>query len=616
MSTIKIFVTHTPNKKDYIIENPLMVNVIAGGDYQTQDVPSNMVLDNSGDNISKKNKSYCELTTQYWAWKNVKADYYGFCHYRRFLTLSSDKDTVRKKESERGQIVSSILNEYTAEKYNLLNEDGMRQYIEKYDAILPQKQNLSFLATPVGNKKTVYDHFAGHDRLFMNAPDLKLLADILEKYYPEYVVDAKEYLSQPLFWGFNCFILKRDLFFELCEFEFGVLDKLEPLIDPTLYNRQMSRIYGFMGEILSCIFFYHVQKSKPELKWAESKLVYFEYTDKVDALVPDSQADTSVLLNIDKIPPFLLFPTLEMLSKNDGHKKEIIIAHHNVSTNFLKKYSEYEKKHSNVIIKFLNYELVEKTLMELQLSVIDVRLLLPWILKHYRKILYLNWNTWITTDIGDLAKCDIRNVCVAGALDVLQIGRAFDVNPYYEKFLKKHSKIKKQHELINTNILWMNLDEMRQVYTYKDVFSVKDNKDEKEYLNYSEKINELYENHKMILPQSQIYYYTEDVEEKRIISQVPLSIFNAYSNVEKNVIIYNTDIMWSTEGSAFGVEYWNLVRGLDYYNLFMEHFINRNRSVIITKRHGVLVGGLKCVKDHGLPYTIIYALKKIVHMFK
>ena len=46
-----------------------------------------MLHDDEGDNISNKNKTYCELTAQYWAWKNMEADYYGFFHYRRYFHL-------------------------------------------------------------------------------------------------------------------------------------------------------------------------------------------------------------------------------------------------------------------------------------------------------------------------------------------------------------------------------------------------------------------------------------------------------------------------------------------------------------------------------------------------
>ena len=44
------------------------------------------LADDTGDNISRKNKSFCELTGIYWLWKNFHTcDYIGICHYRRYL---------------------------------------------------------------------------------------------------------------------------------------------------------------------------------------------------------------------------------------------------------------------------------------------------------------------------------------------------------------------------------------------------------------------------------------------------------------------------------------------------------------------------------------------------
>ena len=52
--------------------------------------------DDTGDNISDLAKYFSELSVQYWAWKNVDADYYGLCHYRRYLSFSDKryKNTV------------------------------------------------------------------------------------------------------------------------------------------------------------------------------------------------------------------------------------------------------------------------------------------------------------------------------------------------------------------------------------------------------------------------------------------------------------------------------------------------------------------------------------------
>jgi hypothetical protein len=55
-----------------------------------------IIPDNLGDNISFKNKNYCELTAHYYVLKNLEFDYAGLMHYRRIFTTRNNWYVVLK----------------------------------------------------------------------------------------------------------------------------------------------------------------------------------------------------------------------------------------------------------------------------------------------------------------------------------------------------------------------------------------------------------------------------------------------------------------------------------------------------------------------------------------
>ena len=76
-------------------DGPCYLPVEVGAALHTQPIPG-FTPDNTGDNISEKNKNYCELTALYWAWKNLDADTSGLVHYRRYF---SNGKLLKRKEA-------------------------------------------------------------------------------------------------------------------------------------------------------------------------------------------------------------------------------------------------------------------------------------------------------------------------------------------------------------------------------------------------------------------------------------------------------------------------------------------------------------------------------------
>ena len=95
MKTIIISVSHNENR---IPSDTGCLPVMAGSALVNTVIPADYIRDDSGDNISYKNREYCELTALYWAWKNLDADVMGICHYRRFFASPVNRKSFLKEE--------------------------------------------------------------------------------------------------------------------------------------------------------------------------------------------------------------------------------------------------------------------------------------------------------------------------------------------------------------------------------------------------------------------------------------------------------------------------------------------------------------------------------------
>lgn len=247
MAEINLFVCcHQP---DDVPQHPLLVPMQVGTTLGNSRFPG-FLHDDTGDNISARNRSYCELTAQYWAWKNVMADYYGFFHYRRYLY----PDTTAKSPYR-------VEREATLPLLERLGYSDFAKLIEVHDLIAPKGEDMHIPAR---------EHYASAP--YHHRKDLELMEQIVRERCPEMTMAAEQYLSDTVCYFGNIYIMKREVFQDYCTWLFSLLTEFDYRADLQGYDAQERRVDGYLGERLFGIYLTYYRE---ELKTLELPRVHF-----------------------------------------------------------------------------------------------------------------------------------------------------------------------------------------------------------------------------------------------------------------------------------------------------------------------------------------------------
>ena len=167
------------------------------------------ICDDSGENISTKNREYCELTALYWIWKNDTSKYAGLCHYRRHFEL--DWEMIEKIA------VSDI------------------------DVIL----TIPILNFPNVRETYVFDHIE---------EDWVIMLQAIKRLQPEYYQTAEQLQNGVFYYAYNMFIARKEVLDDYCEWLFPILFYCEEKCNRKTDSYQ-NRYIGFLSERLMSIYF-------------------------------------------------------------------------------------------------------------------------------------------------------------------------------------------------------------------------------------------------------------------------------------------------------------------------------------------------------------------------
>lgn len=559
MSNIKLFVTHTPNRDTMTVDNPLLYNVIAGSDFQKKPVREGMLLDNDGENISKRNKSYCELTTQYWAWKNQDADYYGFCHYRRFFSFNHEK----LKEDDWGTVVYPVMDENAMEELHL-NETDMRSYIEQYDFLVAEGiQTKRLLA------KSVYDHYDKAPELHIE--DVKIFLSILHEKYPEIAEVAEEFFKGQVFYPCNMFIMKKELFQEYSAILFDVLDEFENRADMSLYSREGYRTTGHLGERMVGIFYEYLKK-KGGYKLGELQIALIQNADRQPVVdkIPQENTVPVVLAANQKYVPILYTCAQSIVNHTTSENHyEIYVFHTDITAESQKIFLDTLTR-DNVHFTFINvlknvagYRLEAKEHITTETF---YRFLILDILKVYPKVLYLDCDMIIMRDVADLFHIDLGDNLIGAAKDPDFMGQCNGANVDTGKYCKEVLQIN-PFQYFQAGVLLLNVAELNKVTTVTKLLDMSDTGIYK----YSDQdiLNVVCKNRVTYLDMA--WNMIVDCNHERwhgVIKYAPYYIMDEYEEARKHpYIIHYAGFLkpWMKADEDFAEEFWKVARTNQFY---------------------------------------------------
>lgn len=466
---IKIFVSHRIDLDSQTIDNPLYIPVRCGAVFDGRE-DARMLGDDTGDNISQKRMGFCELTVQYWAWKNVQADYYGLCHYRRYLSFSNERYAADGQQLVRER----ILDEATARKYNLLDSALMETRICELDALFQEEFDVKFWPRP-DFSRDVYQLWRGLDNL-IDPDSLELLMQTLREKYPDYSDAAESYMRGRYFRGFNCFILKKELFDDLCAFEFSILFDIEKKLDTTRSSELRRRTPAYFAEILESIWINKNIIHRKDRKYATTQLVLFEKAQIAAPILP-ARADNNipvVLVSSDSYMPYAAVCLQSILyHTSPQYHYDIILLTADMSESHKQILRNMTRGRGNVTVRFCDPEPMlsaydSQLLIDFGTDVISVyRVALPWLFPDYEKMICLDCDLVLERDIAELFRIPLGEHYLAAVRDVTVQGFVEGANPAFAGYYD--DKLRDVANYVNTGVAVYNLSALRKRYALQDV---------------------------------------------------------------------------------------------------------------------------------------------------
>jgi lipopolysaccharide biosynthesis glycosyltransferase len=434
-------------------------------------------FDNEGENISELNPQYCELTTQYWAWKNVNADYYGFCHYRRYFDFSE----TNHAENSFGEVPSQTIDARAQQEYGL-DDKTIRNVVEGCDVITTRFQNLRTFPIAANTPAEQYAE-APH----LKSEDLDAVVAVLKRLYPDYAEDADTFLNGNHACFCNMFIMKKDLFLDYSTWLFAILDEFMHGVDFSTYSKEGLRTPGHLAERLLNVYLLHLKRTQPELTFRELQCVHFADPGSRASLAPlfverPHQDVIPVVFAADNAYVPMVATSIASLLSNASPTSyyDIVLLERGITNANKKLLGQMVENYPWGHIRFID---ANPFVAQYALSTNNAhignetyyRFLIQDLLPFYDKVLYLDSDLVIEGDVSELFAIDLGDQLLAAAHDIDYLGNLNMKDGIRRAYTRDVLHMENPYRYFQAGVLVMNTRELRKLHTVDEWLTIASN---------------------------------------------------------------------------------------------------------------------------------------------
>lgn len=573
---VKIFSTQRIDKRSELFDCESVIPIRCGAFYDESD-GGGIAGDDTGDNISARRNSFCELTTQYWAYKNLDADYYGFCHYRRYFSFSDKKFPTDSWKS----VIDTYIDGKAQEKYGICDSKIIAA-LDGCDIILPDAIPLKEVGI-----KSVYEQYKSAPLLRIK--DFDIMLEIIEEKYPEMYPCAKRCALGDEITLCNMMIMKKEYFLRYSKWLFDILFEFERRSDMKDYGEEAFRTPGHLGERLLYIYCEYVKETE-NATVKHLQMVVFSNPEKKNIIRPlfDDESTARIVLSTSLYySPFCAATVKSIINTaSDKRNYDVVILHTELPEKTRNLFLKMIRGKKNFSIRFCD---VKRALHKFTLPVREhfsvetyYRLAINAFLPDYKKALYLDSDLIVLKDVFELYSTNVENYAFAGVVDVCLSG----INNGYDKekpiYYEEHAFIKKKNllNMINAGVLVINLEFIKERYTAAKLFEYAEESNFE--LCDQDVINSLFQDDILLLDSRwNVANYESDTLPAWCVRFAPRNIVKEYKNAVENpyILHFSSTIKpWNEPGYKHADVFWETLRETPFYEFLLHRRITENAS--------------------------------------